>query len=322
MVRPRGKKFMADVTVGGVRKRITFDTMGEARAFESSATKGLPLIHSLAFKRFHEENFKYLWGDNKAPIASLHALHALDKFIPAWTLITDIKTPFIMGVIAKMQKAHASNATINRRLSALSRLLRHAERLEIIPKRPHIEFLKEPHGRERVLSSSEEKSMDKYFKHMGLEKSWALSFFLLYTGCRLGEALSLTRDRVDGHRVTFHYSLTKNSKTRVVPLVGPALDAWYLVCGLSEDERPFGSLSRNTYRGHWMRFKTHMGLWDDDEFVPHMLRHTCASRLVSKGVPLPQVMLWMGHTSMQTTLRYSHLAPEDLVKAAEALWPD
>lgn len=161
-----------------------------------------------------------------------------------------------------------------------------------------------------------------YFKHMGLEASGALSSFLLYTGCRLGEALSLTRDRVQDNRATFHYSVTKTSKTRQVPLVGPARVAWNIICRLSKDDRPFSRVSRNTYRGHWMRFKVHMGLWEDDEFVPHMLRHTCASRLVAKGVPLTKVMLWMGHASMQTTLRYSHLAPEDLVAAAELLWPD
>ena len=62
-----------------------------------------------------------------------------------------------------------------------------------------------------------------------------------------------------------------------------------------------------------------MGLLEDDQFVPHMLRHTCASRLVSKGIQLPQVMLWMGHRNIQTTMRYSHLAPKDLDGAAKAL---
>lgn len=41
----------------------------------------------------------------------------------------------------------------------------------------------------------------------------------------------------------------------------------------------------------------------------HLLRHTFASRLVQAGVPLRTVAGWMGHTTIQTTMRYAHLAP-------------
>ncbi|HCL65129.1 MAG TPA: hypothetical protein DIC56_09865 [Rhizobium sp.] len=321
MARPRGSKFQADVTINGKRRRITFDTLQGAMAYEAAASKGLPLITSLSFQRFHQENFEYLWGGSKAPEATRYNLAALDKLIPAWTSIVDIDTAFILQITARMKKSGSSNATINRRLSALSKLLRHAERLAVM-KRPHIDFLKEPHGRERVLSVREEQKMNRYFRHHGLHHAWAVSFFLLYTGCRLGEVFTLRRDRVSDGRVSFHYTVTKTTRTRLVPLVGPAKDAWDFVCAASGDETPFGVYPRDTFRNHWTRLRGHLGALDDDEFVPHMLRHTCASRLVSKGIPLPKVMLWMGHTSIQTTLRYSHLAPHDLDDAAAALWPN
>ncbi|MDP6636563.1 MAG: site-specific integrase [Phycisphaerae bacterium] len=41
----------------------------------------------------------------------------------------------------------------------------------------------------------------------------------------------------------------------------------------------------------------------------HLLRHTFASRLVQAGVPLRTVAGWMGHSTIQTTMRYAHLAP-------------
>ena len=42
----------------------------------------------------------------------------------------------------------------------------------------------------------------------------------------------------------------------------------------------------------------------------HILRHTFASHLVMRGVPLKAVQELLGHTTIQMTMRYSHLAPE------------
>jgi integrase len=44
-------------------------------------------------------------------------------------------------------------------------------------------------------------------------------------------------------------------------------------------------------------------------FHYHDLRHTFASRLVMKGVPIRAVQEYMGHRTIQMTMRYAHLAP-------------
>lgn len=329
MARQRGNKFQADVMVDGKRKRPSFGTLAAAQAFEDECRLGItPAIRARVrrerdapgFKRFHQENFEIIWGDNKSPQATRFNLVSLDKYIPADMPLRDISTAVIVRMTGRMKKDGASNGTINRRLSALSRLLKYAERLELIHK-PPIDFLKEPQGRERILSPDEEARVSKFFRHTGLDRSWAVTFFLLYTGCRLGEVYSLRRDRVSNGRVTFHYSVTKTSKTRLVPLIGPAKDAWDLICAESDEDLPFSVIPKETFRNHWLRLRDHLRLTNDAGFVPHMLRHTCASRLVSKGVPLAKVMLWMGHTSIQTTMRYSHLMPQDLDGIGDALWP-
>ncbi|MFF6835257.1 tyrosine-type recombinase/integrase [Streptomyces sp. NPDC012438] len=45
-------------------------------------------------------------------------------------------------------------------------------------------------------------------------------------------------------------------------------------------------------------------------YPPHSMRHTCASWLVQKGVPLYKVQHLLGHESFQTTQRYAHLQPD------------
>ncbi len=51
----------------------------------------------------------------------------------------------------------------------------------------------------------------------------------------------------------------------------------------------------------------------------HSLRHTYASHLVMNGVDLPTVQKLMGHSDIQTTMIYSHLAPDHLADAVEKL---
>ena len=51
----------------------------------------------------------------------------------------------------------------------------------------------------------------------------------------------------------------------------------------------------------------------------HTLRHTFASHLVMNGVDLPTVKKLMGHSDIQTTMIYAHLAPDHLAGAVDKL---
>ncbi len=53
----------------------------------------------------------------------------------------------------------------------------------------------------------------------------------------------------------------------------------------------------------------------------HTLRHTFASHLAMKGVPMTAVQQLMGHSNITTTMRYSHLAPSTLRAAIDMLNP-
>ncbi|MGO4853347.1 tyrosine-type recombinase/integrase [Phaeovulum sp. W22_SRMD_FR3] len=64
----------------------------------------------------------------------------------------------------------------------------------------------------------------------------------------------------------------------------------------------------------WRRIRARAGLPD---VRIHDLRHTYASNAVSSGMPIQMVGRLLGHTQLQTTMRYAHLADDPVRRAAE-----
>ena len=69
----------------------------------------------------------------------------------------------------------------------------------------------------------------------------------------------------------------------------------------------------------WNRVRSVMGLENDQQFVIHALRHTCASRLVQGGVSLAVIREWMGHKHIRSTMIYAHLSATSLYEAKNVL---
>ena len=109
--------------------------------------------------------------------------------------------------------------------------------------------------------------------------------------------------------VTFWY--TKNGRPRTLPLLKPAQEALAYFKSLGW-AKPFEGISYKGYYYRFIRVKQHIGLGDDPDFVPHVLRHTVASEFVMQAKDLKRVQEWMGHLTIQTTMRYAHLAPSSL----------
>lgn len=319
MARRRGNKWQADVVIDGKRRRPSFATEAEALAYEAMVANGMRGNPVVTLRSFVDDNFDIIWGENRRQDFTRVQLRAIYAIIPETTLITNITTSVVDEAIAKWKQQGLAGQTINHRLSVLSKLLKRARRKEIIETLPYIERQRVGKARERVWDHHDERKAFLYLEHMGLEAARWIVQFLLYTGGRKGECWQLRRNDVKDGWVRFSRDTTKNGMTRMVPLVPKAKEAWDALCRMSNHECPFAVLPMDTFRFQWERLRGHFDALDDPEFVPHMLRHTCATRLVAAGVGLPQVMKWMGHKSIQVTMRYAHVAPKDLDVAAAAL---
>jgi integrase len=63
----------------------------------------------------------------------------------------------------------------------------------------------------------------------------------------------------------------------------------------------------------WRRIRERAGL---NDVRIHDLRHTYASMAVSGGMPIQMVGRLLGHSQLQTTMRYAHLADDPVLEAA------
>jgi integrase len=142
-----------------------------------------------------------------------------------------------------------------------------------------------------------------------------LTIFLIDTGARLSEAFRLRWPDTDGASATFW--LTKSGRSRTVPLTNRARAA--LEESRGEPRGPFAGITGQQYRAVWNQVRAEMGLAADRDFVPHILRHTCASRLVKGGIDIRRVQMWLGHQTLTMTMRYAHLATADLSNCVAVL---
>lgn len=228
--------------------------------------------------------------------------------------VASVGLPEVQGLIVALKARGNSASTINRKLAALSKMLGVAEEAGIIERRPKLPRLKESEHRTRFLTLEEERALFTAIGQRGHPDVRDLCVFLVETGLRVGEARRLRWSDCDKGAVTVRGS--KADTPRTVPLTAEASRVL--------DERrgaptPWGHISQNRLQYIWNLARADVGLEGDSDVVPHILRHTCASRLVQQGVGILIVQQWLGHRTLLQTMRYAHLATRALNGAREAL---
>ncbi|MDO5724582.1 MAG: tyrosine recombinase XerC [Flaviflexus sp.] len=179
----------------------------------------------------------------------------------------------------------------------------------------------------RVLTESQAERLLSYARDLAEDgnrskiRNWAACELLYGCGLRISEMTGL--NLVDIEDPTVIRVLGKGGKERIVPIGAPGRDALaaylrvrpqFLVeptDALMLGDRG-GRLDPRTFRGILARLATGAGV---SAISPHDLRHSAATHMLDGGSDLRTVQEYLGHASLGTTQRYTHVSTDRLRRA-------
>lgn len=251
----------------------------------------------------------------------------------------------VEAVALQIQKAGKSPGTVCKILGVISQVWNKAASRDIVQGECPVRRVKKPqqdNRRMRFLTQDEARAVLDALapRSRDIHDQALLS---LFCGLRAGEIHNLTWGDIDFENRNILIRDPKNKRNRHAFIVGEVEDmlkSRYIRQATTELIFP----SSNGKVRQWVsdtfsRTVDALGLNNTGEFtanangeqipvkitdarqrvVFHTLRHTFASWLVQDGTPLYTVAELMGHSTLEMTKRYSHLAPDTLRRAAMSL---
>ncbi len=279
------------------------------------------------------ETFAWFWFEthvlvhNKPSMIAKVKSTLIRKLIPFFGKkpLDKITTLHVEQYKAMQVKRGLANKSINNEIAILGKCLRDAKRWHNLETIPDIVLLKVPPAHYDFLIEDE---CSKLLPH--LSGIWfEIVYVALKTGLRRGELQGLRWQDInfDNKSLTVRHSWCsvkhallspKGNKTRTIPL--------------SDDVVTLLSKRRETeglvFKVHDTAFQPvtlgkHMALACERaglrKVTPHVLRHSYASQLAMKGVPIVVIQQLLGHTDIKITMRYAHLSQARLNDVVEHL---
>jgi site-specific recombinase XerD len=221
--------------------------------------------------------------------------------------------------ILSMRENGASSARIRNVISAMKSLLTHLQKESLNIPNLDIEKIRKPRLERKEVSFLTLEEITIFLNTIAQDirqgvmirkvRMMALVVLMLQTGARVGEALSIKINEID--RINMEIPIIgKGGKPRSLYIKKDTL-CWidrYLKIRKGRSDFLFTALNgvnrwQQTDVGRSFRYyKNKSGI--SKPFVLHTLRHTTATQLTLKGVPMNSVQHILGHSRLETTIRY------------------
>lgn len=233
-----------------------------------------------------------------------------------------------IGEYISRRSAVATNATIRRDLTALSRLLAACIAWEWRTDNP-ARYYDRSLVRERRDAIMLPRPEDVQTLVDACPPAMAAILRLLdQTGMREAEAVTLTADQIDWKAATITLTRTKTNRPRSIPFITPGGDATpILTASRTADGPVFRNAGKTAYAV--ASFSSGVGRVMRDlierekkakrpfrRFRVHDLRHGFAVRALQNGMGIYELSRHLGHTSVKTTEIYLHYLPTERAETA------
>jgi integrase/recombinase XerC len=224
----------------------------------------------------------------------------------------------VRGFVASEIKRGSKKSTASRRLAALRSFFRFMVREGHLKANPArlVSSPKQPRHLPRFLSVDEAFSLVEQPRGIGLlmARDRAVLELLYSSGLRVGELAGLNVDDINAKEGLAKVR-GKGRKERIVPVGDKALEALkaYMVERMlrkKASEALFINkngtrLSERSIRRVVLKYSRTTGI--EGRVGPHTLRHTFATHLLHGGADLRVIQELLGHSSLSTTQKYTHL---------------
>jgi integrase/recombinase XerC len=243
----------------------------------------------------------------------------------------------LRGFVSSFYEKKLKKSTLERKISTLKSFFKFLLFKKILEENP-ARSLKFPRKEKKLTSIFTRDSIIKLIESPCAEtpsgKRDRLILELLYgTGIRVGELEGLNAADIDfsGKRLRIR---GKGKKERIVPLDGFYMELikTYLKAVtemLQNGYAPNGSAFILNRRGGRLTSRNILALVKKylakaglpETYSPHSLRHTFATHLLEEGVDLRTLQELLGHTSLTTTQKYTHLNLEKMLESYKKAHP-
>jgi tyrosine recombinase XerC len=226
----------------------------------------------------------------------------------------------VRGYLAELSRRGLNPRSVGRRLAAIRSFYRYLMSEEIVPANPARGVVTPRAGKTlpKFLTEDEATSLlDGTFRADGLgTRDRALLELFYSTGARISEICALDLDDLDLNAESVRL-FGKGSKERIVPVgaaARSALEGW-MTERRAMAKRGERALFVNARDGSRLRVRGmrqvltgHLKRASRTGTRPHAIRHSFATHLLDHGADLRSVQELLGHASLSTTQKYTHVS--------------
>jgi len=245
-------------------------------------------------------------------------------------LLTDLTNPDLDVWVREQMLDGLQRSTINKHIHMFNRMLNIARHWTLLPlQSEHLHNIKKlalGDHTQRFLNKEEIDCLIAASRTTRHPYFYNIVRLFLLTGARHGELRLVKWQDINLIKREWTVPRSKNGRARRIILSKAAVNAFISVRETAEhlmlptnpsDYAIINPITRTAYHSFyatWFQVRKAANL---DDLRIHDLRHTFASVLINKGVSIYEVQTLLGHSTIQMTQRYAHLAPDRLQNRTE-----